>query len=125
MFFQINFQCLAYHSFGCCSHFRVSQFSFGLSFKLGVRELYGNNCRKTLAHIFTGEFLVFFYVIIFCGVVVYYARQGCSEACNVHAAFGSVNIVGIGKYPLLKIVRILYGHFNGNLFHLFGNIKWR
>ena len=60
MFFQRGCKRLGEKFFYRGAHFRISQFRFGLPFKLRFRKFYRDDRGQSFARIFTAQVVVFF-----------------------------------------------------------------
>ena len=107
------------------AHIGATELGLGLALKLRIGQLNRDNGRKALAHIVAGQVGVFFLEqVLFARVVVDHAGERSTEALKVHAALGSVDVVG-ERHDVLAVAGIpLQGHLD--LAHLgHGRIRIR
>ena len=107
------------------AHIRAAELGLGLALKLRIGQLDRDNGRKALAHIVAGQIGVFFLEqVLLARVVVDHAGERGAEALKVHAALGSVDVVG-KRHDVLAVAAIpLQGYLD--LSHLgHGRIRVR
>ena len=120
MLLEINLQPLADNLFGNSPHFGVAELCLGLPLKLRVLKLHADDGGEPFAHILAREFVRFFHVSVFDGVVVESARQSGFKSGDVHAAFRRMDVVGKRQQRLVEIVSVLNGQINLHVLHGFG-----
>ena len=89
----------------------IAQFCLGLTFKLCIGQLNGNNCSDTFPAIFTGNLVVTFNNAVFHTVSIENAGQSGFEAGLMHTAFGGINFVGKTQNGFIIAIVVLQGNF--------------
>ena len=107
------------------AHIGAAELGLGLALKLRIGQFDRDNSRKAFAHIVAGQVGVFFLEqVLFACVIVNHAGECGTEALEVHAALGGVDVVG-KRHDVLAIAAIpLQGYLD--LTHLgHGRIRIR
>ena len=124
MFFKECAERLAEHGFHGGSHLRISEFCFGLTFKLRVFHFYGNDRSRPLADVFAGEVVLFlFEKALLSRVAVQDAGQCRAETDKVRTAVRVPDVVRKGEHRFFKVVAVLNGNLDIHSIGLLVDIK--
>ena len=95
------------------AHVGAAELGLGLALKLRVGQLDRDDSRKALAHIVAGQVgVLFLKQILLARVIVDHTGKRGTEAFEVHAALGGVDVVG-KRHDVLAIAAIpLQGHLD-------------
>ena len=115
MLLKIGGKLVADHLVNESSYIGVAELLLGLSLKLCLRQLYGDNGGDTLAHILAGDLVVALDDVGFLAVGVYDPCQRRLEARLVHTALRGVDIVCKGLDVFVIAVVILQGYLGNGV----------
>ena len=88
------------------AHIGAAELGLGLALKLRIGQLDRDNGRKALAHVVAGQVGVFFLEqVLLARVIVDHTGERGAEALKVHAALGSVDVVG-KRHDVLAVAAI-------------------
>ena len=111
MFFKIGIQLIAYDLFNQSTDIGITQFCLGLTFKLGIGQLNGNNGSNTFPAIFTGNLVIALNDTVLCTVGIEYTGQRSFKAGFMHTAFGGIDLVGKAQHGFVVAIVILQRNF--------------
>ena len=93
----------------------VTQLCLGLTLKLGLGELDGNDGGDALAAVVAGDLVVFLNHAVFESVAVEHTGQRGFEARFMHTALGGMDVVGKRDDGLVITVMVLQGDFSSGV----------
>ncbi len=106
------------------AHFRISQLSFCLTFKLWFRHFYANDRRESFTGVVSGKICILFLEESFiAGIGVERAGERRAESCEVWSSIRICDVVCETMYVFVIIWSVLKRHFYINFLERFVNIK--